>query len=201
MDTNMDLTSHSDLKVAVKHRPFRHKNLFGRWRRNTEGATAIEFAFVAAPFFALMFAIIETALVFFSGQVLQTAVTDASRSIFTGNAAGWDEAEFKKQVCLKIPALFDCNALLKIDVRGAGKLFDASATPSAPPITPATGSAPATLDTTGFGYAPPGSGQIVIVRAFVEYPIYVAFLNPTLPNVGSNKRLLMATYVAQNEPF
>ncbi len=42
--------------------------LLGRYRRDSKGATAIEFAFVALPFFALLFAIIETALVFFAGN-------------------------------------------------------------------------------------------------------------------------------------
>ena len=36
--------------------------------RRQEGAAAVEFAFVALPFFALLFAILETALVFFAGQ-------------------------------------------------------------------------------------------------------------------------------------
>ena len=44
-----------------------------RFIRQQDGATAVEFAMVAAPFLAMMFAIIETALVFFAGQALETA--------------------------------------------------------------------------------------------------------------------------------
>jgi len=41
--------------------------------RKSDGAAAVEFALVVVPFFALMFAIIELALVFWAGQVLETA--------------------------------------------------------------------------------------------------------------------------------
>jgi len=43
-----------------------------RFRRSRRGSVAVEFALVAPLFFALLFAIIETAIVFFAGQVLET---------------------------------------------------------------------------------------------------------------------------------
>ena len=46
--------------------------------------TAIEFGAVATPFFALLFAIIETALTLWTTQVLETGVGNASRRIYTG---------------------------------------------------------------------------------------------------------------------
>lgn len=39
---------------------------------------------VAPIFFALLFAIIETALMFFASQVLETITQESSRTIFTG---------------------------------------------------------------------------------------------------------------------
>ena len=52
---------------------------------------------VAAPFLALMFAIMETAIVFFAGQALETAVADCARLIMTGQAQtqGFNQAQFK----------------------------------------------------------------------------------------------------------
>src|SRR6185503_13859041 len=44
--------------------------------RRQDGAAAVEFGFVALPFFALLFAILETALVFFAGQSLEAAVSE-----------------------------------------------------------------------------------------------------------------------------
>ncbi len=57
-----------------------------RFARAEDGATAVEFALVATPFVALLIAILETALVFFAQQVLQTAATQSARLIMTGQA-------------------------------------------------------------------------------------------------------------------
>jgi Flp pilus assembly pilin Flp len=53
-----------------------------RFRRNRRGSSAVEFALVAPVFFALLFAIIETVIVFFAGQVLETGVQDAGRQLY-----------------------------------------------------------------------------------------------------------------------
>src|SRR5437660_530468 len=42
-----------------------------RFARQQDGSTMVEFGLVAAPFLALVFAILETAIVFFSGQALE----------------------------------------------------------------------------------------------------------------------------------
>ena len=54
--------------------------------RQQDGAAAVEFALIAAPFLALVFAIMETAIVFFAGQALETAAADSARLIMTGQA-------------------------------------------------------------------------------------------------------------------
>src|SRR5437016_13647790 len=81
-----------------------------RFARREDGAAAVEFAMVAAPFLALMFAIMETALVFFASQTLETAVADSARLIMTGQAQSqsFSQAQFKTSVCAKIGGLFDC---------------------------------------------------------------------------------------------
>src|SRR5689334_17190830 len=75
-----------------------------RFARAEEGSAAVEFGLVAAPFLALLFAIIETALVFFAGQTLEYAATQSGRLIMTGqaDAAGYDQAAFKNAVCARI---------------------------------------------------------------------------------------------------
>ena len=52
---------------------WRRLPLVRRFVRQEDGVAAVEFALVAAPFLALIFAILETALVFFAGQALETA--------------------------------------------------------------------------------------------------------------------------------
>jgi len=61
-------------------------NILRRFRRNHRGSAAVEFALVAPMFVALLFAIIETALMFFASQVLETVTQDSARTIMTGQA-------------------------------------------------------------------------------------------------------------------
>ena len=71
--------------VALISSKFRFRKLRAFARRE-DGAAAVEFAIVVAPFLAMLFAILETALVFFAGQTLETAVSDSARLILTGQA-------------------------------------------------------------------------------------------------------------------
>src|SRR5437588_9763011 len=91
-----------------------------RFRRNRRGSVAVEFALVAPVFFALLFAIIETGIMFFAGQYLETVTQDSARMILTGQAqnAGDTAATFKSNVvCPRIAALFDCVNGIYIDVK------------------------------------------------------------------------------------
>src|ERR1700710_510103 len=81
-----------------------------RFARNQKGSTAVEFSLVLVPFVALLFAIIETSIIFFSSQALETVVADSSRLILTGQAqnGNFDQAAFKTAVCNNVHGLFDC---------------------------------------------------------------------------------------------
>ena len=52
-----------------------------RFARDERGVTAVEFGILGLPFFTIIFAILETTMVFLAGQVLDGAVEDASRLI------------------------------------------------------------------------------------------------------------------------
>src|SRR5687767_9667187 len=137
--------------------------------RKDDGSAAVEFGMVAAPFLALIFAIMETALVFFSGQALETAVADSARLIMTGQAQtqGFDQAAFKNAVCSRIYGLFDCQNGVSVDVKEYSAFSGVDLTPP--------------LDANGVfqnnqGFQPGGPGDIVVVRLFYQWPIYVALL-------------------------
>ncbi len=137
-----------------------------------DGAAAVEFALVAAPFLALIFAIIETALVFFAGQYLETVVADSSRLIMTGQVQtqGLGQSQFLNQVCGKIVALFNCSS----NAQGQ-------------PIT---------------NFQPGGPGDIVVERIMYEWPVWVWFPGlASLSDMSNKKRLLMATAAFSNEPY
>ena len=86
-------------RLAAKDAPAGSRWSFKRFRRDEDGATAVEFGLIALPFIALMMATIEIALVFFAGQALETAVDTASRLIRTGQAQqdGFNADDFKKE--------------------------------------------------------------------------------------------------------
>ena len=165
-----------------------------RFARAREGSAAIEFGLVAAPFLALLFAIMETAFVFFAGQSLEYAASQAGRLIMTGqqDAANWDQAAFKNQICARIIALFDCSSKLHINVQKYSSFSSAGTTP---PYTNGQ------LDPTKVKYEPGQPGDVVVVQLYYQWPIYVSLLNSQLSNQNGNHRLLVATNAFRNEPY
>jgi Flp pilus assembly protein TadG len=166
-----------------------------RFVRRQDGTAAIEFALVAAPFFALLFAIIETALVFFAGQALETAVSNAARLIRTGQAqsAGYTVADFKSKICDQISALFDCTGKLQLNVTTSSTFGGIDLT------TPLDKDG--NLDASKFGYTPGHGNDIVVVRAYYEWPVFVKLLGLNLSNMTDGNHLLTATAAFRNEPF
>ena len=169
------------------------RNALRRFRRSRRGSAAVEFALVAPVFFALLFAIIETAIVFFAGQVLETITQTSARYIMTGQAQnqGYKSSDYKTYVCNQIPALFTC-ANVYVDVQSY-TAFGGVAINSQ--IDAASNFVPPT------NYSPGGPGQIVVVRVFYQWPLFVTGLGYNISNLAGSKRLLVATAAFQNEPF
>jgi Flp pilus assembly protein TadG len=165
-----------------------------RFKKAEDGTTAIEFAVVAMPFFAMMFAIIETSLSFFASQLLETAVGDAARMVMTGQAKNFDAVTFKTQVCNRIPSIIDCAGGVKVDVRPYDEF---SAADMSKPLVGGNVVFPP-----GFPTFDPGvGGQIIVVRATYEMPVYTNFYGKGVANTNNQKLLIMATSAFRNEPF
>jgi Flp pilus assembly protein TadG len=167
-----------------------------RFIRKQDGATAVEFGIVVAPFLAMVFAIMETALVFFAGQALETAGLDSARLIMTGQAQtqGFSQAQYKNAVCAKIYGLFNCQAGLYVDVK-TYKAFS-NIDNSKLPVDGA-----GNLQTGSFGYEPGGPGDIVVVRLIYQWPVYVSLLGLNLSDSAGGNRILMSTIAFRNEPY
>lgn len=165
-----------------------------RFARRQEGAAAVEFALVAAPFLALTFAILETAMVFFAGQTLEAAAADSARLIMTGQAqtAGYSAAQFKTEVCNRIYGLFDCANGMTVDVK---KYTSFASVDTTQPISNGQ------LNTANMGYQPGDPGEIVVVSLYYKWPIYVSMMGNTLSNLNGGYRLLAATSVFRVEPY
>jgi Flp pilus assembly protein TadG len=166
-----------------------------RFGRDESAATAVEFSLVALPFIALMFAILETGLLFFASQTLETAVANAGRLVRTGQAQqeGLTMDTFKDKICDQVMSLFDCTAKLKLDVRTYQDFADLSLTR---PL-----DADGNLKTDDFKYDPGKGSQIVLVRAYYEWPTFVTRLGNNLANLPNGNHLIAAAAAFRNEPF
>jgi Flp pilus assembly protein TadG len=162
--------------------------------RHCRATSTVEFGLVAAPFVALTFAIMQTAIVFFAGQTLETATANAARLILTGQAQtqGWSASQFKTQVCSQIHAVFNCESGVYVDVETYSSF---SAVNTGLPITNGN------FNSSSLGYNPGGPGDIVMVRLYYQYPVYVDLLGSSLSNLNGGNNLLAATAVFKNEPY
>ena len=164
--------------------------------RREDGAVAVEFAIVAAPFIALLLATVQTALAFFAGQVLESAVADSSRTILTGAAQSqsMSQTDFATAVCGKVQALFDCSKLM-IDVQTATS-FGAANTKMPTLTFDAKGNV-----TNAWLFRPGNPGDIVVMRVMYQWPVILGPLGFSLSNEANGNLLLMATATFKNEPF
>jgi hypothetical protein len=141
---------------------------------------------------AVLFAIMETAMVFFAGQTLETAAANSSRLIMTGQAqnTGLNETTFKEAVCDRIQGLFDCTNVT-VDVKKYTTFAEVDL------------SRPVDEDgnvKTG-GYDPSSPCEIVVARLIYQFPVYLSMMGFDLDDMSGNKRLLVATSVFRNEPY
>ena len=180
-----------------------------RFHRNETGATAIEFGMVSMPFLFLIFAIFEVALAFWSSQILETAVANAGRKLYTGEFqssstyatadAGKTVAQtrlnnFKTLVCQNVTAVFNCQTAVSIDVQTFSSF--SSANVSTPPK-----KADGTYDTSSYTFMDPGASQITVVRASMLYPSITKI--PPGPGImlSTGQRLMMASAAFRTEPY
>jgi len=160
---------------------------------SSSGATAVEFALVAAPFLALLVAILEITLLFFAQEVLQTATTQAARLIMTGQAqsSNMNAAQFKSSVCAAASALFDC----------AGIYVNVQTFSSFSSMTMLNPLQDGTFNNSAMNYSAGKPGDIELVQVFYQWPVLTAPLNFSLSNMNGNNHLLVATAVFRNEPY
>ena len=163
--------------------------------QSEDGVAAIEFALVAAPFLALLVAILDLALLFFAQASLETAVEQTARLVLTGQAlsSGLTVSQFQTQLCNALPGAFSCNGVM-IDLQTASSFSGANT--SAPTLTyDAHGNV-----TNAWKYQVGGPGTIQVMRVMYQWPIFPGPLNLNFANLSNGTYLLMATSVFRNEP-
>jgi Flp pilus assembly protein TadG len=178
------------------------------------GTATVEFAIVAVPFLALVFAILETAFIFFAQQALENAADAAGRLIMTGQAQTnyqnsgqpMTASQFKTAACAAISGILNCNSNLIVDVQTYSSFAAANSGNATSAPLNAQGVLQVNPSSPPFDMG--GPGDIVVVVLMYQWPAWV-----TLPGLtslmdlasGSNQpvsgRLLMATSVFVNEPY
>ncbi len=168
------------------------RNLFRRFGRNRKGSTAVEFALVAPVFIGLLFAILETGIIFFANEYLETITQDGARMILTGQAqnGSYTQGQFKTYICSQVVALFNC-ANISVNVQSFSSFETLTATC---PISNGT-------FVNNMQYNPGGPGSIVIVQLFYQWPQIVTGLGYNITNLNGGYRLLCATAAFRNEPY
>ena len=192
------------LRSKTKRRNF--KTIF----KEDDGATAIEFAMLGLPFLALLFGIIELALIFFISSTTQHALETAARQIRTGEFQNSDgtSAAFKAKICDAMAGLGSCGNL-RVDVvtSNTGRFSDLvlAASPPAPdpdeteeekeeresnpPVLPAD------------SYADTEGGDVVIVRVQYKHTLIIPTAITRLANASGNTHIITHTTAFRNEPF
>jgi Flp pilus assembly protein TadG len=161
-----------------------------------DGATAVEFALVATPFFLLLFGIIELAFIFLVSSSLENATAQAARTIRTGElqtAGGATASSFKAAVCAKFGWLqSDCTANLSVDVR----TYQTFASVTAPqPVSNGT------FNPGALTFAPGGPNDIVVVRTYYQWPLIAPMISQAMQQLSGGKALLTSTAAFRNEPY
>ncbi len=175
--------------------PSRLRRRLARFARAERGATAVEFAILAFPFFALLFSIMELGMMFIASTTIEAATVTAARQIRTGqlqSGGSNSAAGFKTMICNNMSwiSVSDCMANLSLDVRTFASF---SAITMTPPVKNGQ------IDQTQLTYDAGSSCDIVLVRVFYPWTLLTPVLEPGLPDLGSNQRLLTATVAFRNE--
>lgn len=175
-----------------------------RFRRERRGSAVVEFALVAPLFFAMLFAIMETALMFFAAQVLETGTQDSSRLMLTNQAqnASMLQSDFETNLCDRVKLMFNCGPSsgangITVMVKSYPAGTDIPAADLVDPITSG-------VFTGASSYVLPTPGSTVLIRTFYKWPLFVTQLGYNLANLGRNtaspQRLLASTAVFRVEP-
>ncbi|WP_062015187.1 TadE/TadG family type IV pilus assembly protein [Aureimonas sp. AU4] len=170
----------------------RREGLLRTFARHRSGAAAIEFALIALPFFFVLFASIETAIVSGANVVLRNAVDHAAREVLTGQMQTRDitPATFRSELCADVSFLLSCDRL-KIDMRTYPTF---GAIPTDVPFKLGD------VDDTGFCFDPGAQDNITVVRAFYAWPWVTGFLQKLAEDTNGNATIFaMAAFM--NEPF
>ena len=155
--------------------------------------TAIEFSILAAPFFFLVFAMLETALIFLSGIALDQAVDRAARLVRTGEAArlSMTAPQFRDEICDSAVIITTCSDV-HVDLRSLDSYRD---------IPKGFNTDSGSLDSSDFLYNMGGSGELASLRVAYGMPLYTSVMHRFFSNLDGGAFLITSATAFEIEPF
>lgn len=151
---------------------------------------------IAFPFFFMLFAIMEIALLFIVDSVLENAVIETGRVIRTGQAdnSNMTAAQFKTSLCGRMNIFSaDCPSRATVDVRVITQFRNVT-----PPDPMASGTS---FDSSALTYLPGQPGSLVLIRVWYRQPLITPFMAQALSKLNDGTTILTATTTFRNEPF
>jgi Flp pilus assembly protein TadG len=164
--------------------------------RDQGGVVAVEFALISFPLFLLILGIVETALFFAAGTVLEGASASAARIIRTGQVqtSADPEDEFADRLCDQVNAFLDCAKMQYEVIRVEPNSFAGSE--AYEPEFDEEGNLVPSPFSTG------NSNDVVLVRSVYKYEFLTPFLGPLMTgDINKNWMTHMATVVIKAEPY
>lgn len=182
-----------------------------RFGRAESGMAAVEFAALVVPFLGVLFATIETAVDYWAQSTLEDALSDAARTIYTGqfqtaNAGSTKSSSdlitaLRNNMCTvngqPRPTMFACGNV-RLNVSTATSFSNAAST-SATTVDPKTNQ---TGWNSSFGqYSCAGASSVVRVQAAVDFPVFFNLISFGSNRLPGNRRVLQAAAVFRTEPY
>jgi Flp pilus assembly protein TadG len=167
-----------------------------RFCAERDGATAVEFALIAPPFFALLLAIFEVTLFLFGQATLQNAADEAARMFMTGQVqnAGTTQSQFQTQICPLVSAMFTCSNVM---VNVASYSSSSSMSTTVPTL---TYNSNGTVSNT-WSYSPGTAGQLMVVQLIYQWPIIGIPLGSLFSSLGNGTTEMMGVAAFRVEPY
>lgn len=164
-----------------------------QFRKNNRGATAVEFAMLAAPLFLLLIGTVQLGVIFLANQTLDAAIDNAGRLIQTGQLQGngTDIDELKTLVCDQIPFLSSCEDNIQISINAFQEFAD---------IDPDNLFTASGFPVVNNNFQPGLRNEIVVMTAVVSVPVLSGEFLPITSQQDGNL-LLSSSLVFRNEAF
>lgn len=177
-------------------RVFKLKSPLGSFARARDGATAVEFAMIAPVFFLLIVGMAEVTLMGFAQSSLDFAVGETARRIRTGEvqAEGLSQGELRDDMCGTLNWLINvsCEGTLHLDVDRYASFVDVRNN------SPMAGGG---FNEGEIDFNPGGPSDIVMVRAYMQWPMITPLFEQFFANMSDGTRILSSTLLFRNEPF